>query len=164
VRARSPPWWRGRRRSAGVDGVQHGQPGVVDRPGGIVDRRRGVVLGPGGIAAGRVGVELVGSLVDPRLEVVHLGGGVGLHLGPLAAAVGRGRTGVLPGLGGLLVHLHLGLVDALAELVTGLRHGLLGRGLGVGGRMAQEFGDHPDAAASRIRWLRQLAQTTGSGR
>ena len=31
--------------------------------------------------------------------------------------------------------------------------------LGIGGcagRMAQEFGDHPDAAASRMRWVRQL--------
>ena len=32
--------------------------------------------------------------------------------------------------------------------------------LGVRGcvaRMAQEFGDHPDAAAARMRWARQLA-------
>jgi hypothetical protein len=31
--------------------------------------------------------------------------------------------------------------------------------LGIGGcigRMAQEFGDHPDAAARRMRWARQL--------
>jgi hypothetical protein len=31
--------------------------------------------------------------------------------------------------------------------------------LGVGGcasRMAQEFGDHPDAASDRMRWVRQL--------
>jgi hypothetical protein len=27
---------------------------------------------------------------------------------------------------------------------------------GCGGQMAQEFGDHPDAAASRMRWVRQL--------
>jgi hypothetical protein len=27
------------------------------------------------------------------------------------------------------------------------------------GRMAKEFGDHPDAAASRMRWVRQLAKT-----
>ena len=31
----------------------------------------------------------------------------------------------------------------------------LGTG-GCAGRMAQEFGDHPDAAASRMRWVRQL--------
>jgi hypothetical protein len=34
------------------------------------------------------------------------------------------------------------------------------RWLGVRGcaaRMAQEFGDHPDAAATRMRWARQLA-------
>ena len=35
---------------------------------------------------------------------------------------------------------------------------------GCAGRMAQEFGDHPDAAASRMRWARQLAQTARSGR
>ena len=27
---------------------------------------------------------------------------------------------------------------------------------GCAGRMAQEFGDHPDAAARRLRWVRQL--------
>ena len=27
---------------------------------------------------------------------------------------------------------------------------------GCASRMAQEFGDHPDAAASRMRWIRQL--------
>ena len=27
---------------------------------------------------------------------------------------------------------------------------------GCAGRMAQEFGDHPDAAASRMRWVREL--------
>jgi hypothetical protein len=27
---------------------------------------------------------------------------------------------------------------------------------GCAGRMAQEFGDHPDAAARRMRWVRQL--------
>jgi hypothetical protein len=27
---------------------------------------------------------------------------------------------------------------------------------GCAGRMAQEFGDDPDAAASRMRWVRQL--------
>ena len=31
-------------------------------------------------------------------------------------------------------------------------------------RMAQEFGDHPDAAASRMRWVRQLAQLAEGGR
>jgi hypothetical protein len=28
---------------------------------------------------------------------------------------------------------------------------------GCAGRMAQEFGDHPEAAADRMRWVRQLA-------
>ena len=27
---------------------------------------------------------------------------------------------------------------------------------GCAGRLAQEFGDHPDAAARRMRWVRQL--------
>ena len=34
------------------------------------------------------------------------------------------------------------------------------RGIGIQGcvdRMAQEFGDHPDAAAERMRWICQLA-------
>ena len=35
---------------------------------------------------------------------------------------------------------------------------------GCVGRMAQEFGDHPDAAASRMRWVRQLAQAAGGAR
>jgi hypothetical protein len=33
------------------------------------------------------------------------------------------------------------------------------RKLGIAGcasRMAQEFGDHPEAAASRMQWVRQL--------
>jgi hypothetical protein len=32
----------------------------------------------------------------------------------------------------------------------------LGTG-GCAGRMAQEFGDHPDTAAMRMRWVRRLA-------
>ncbi len=28
---------------------------------------------------------------------------------------------------------------------------------GCAGQMAQEFGDHPEAAAERMRWIRQLA-------
>jgi len=35
---------------------------------------------------------------------------------------------------------------------------------GCAGRMAQEFGDHPEAAAERMRWVRQLVgQTHGRG-
>ena len=34
---------------------------------------------------------------------------------------------------------------------------------GCAGRMAQEFGDHPDAAASRMRWVLLLAQMTPDG-
>ena len=31
---------------------------------------------------------------------------------------------------------------------------------GCAGRMAQEFGDHPDVAAKRMRWVRRLAAQT----
>ncbi len=31
---------------------------------------------------------------------------------------------------------------------------------GCASRMAQEFGDHPQEAAERMRWIRQLAATT----
>jgi hypothetical protein len=34
---------------------------------------------------------------------------------------------------------------------------------GCAGRMAQGFGDHPDAAASRMRWVCQFAQTVEGG-
>jgi len=39
------------------------------------------------------------------------------------------------------------------------------RRLGAGGcvsRMAQEFGDHPEAAAGRMRWVRQLARAAAA--
>ena len=44
--------------------------------------------------------------------------------------------------------------DAVAEVISrtvqqfGIR--------GCAGRMAQEFGDHPEAARDRMRWVRQL--------
>jgi hypothetical protein len=43
---------------------------------------------------------------------------------------------------------------ALAELIghTVQRFGIAG----CASRMAQEFGDHPEAAASRMQWIRQL--------
>ena len=43
---------------------------------------------------------------------------------------------------------------ALAELIraTVRLHGVRG----CAGRMAQEFGEHPEAAAARMRWVRQL--------
>jgi hypothetical protein len=44
--------------------------------------------------------------------------------------------------------------EALAEMIRGTV-----RKLGIAGcasRMAQEFGDHPEAAASRMQWVRQL--------
>ena len=53
-----------------------------------------------------------------------------------------------------------------ADLVAGAISCAMGQfGVrGRAGRIAQEFGDHPDAAASWMRWVRQLAQTTGGGR
>jgi hypothetical protein len=44
--------------------------------------------------------------------------------------------------------------EALAEVISRTV-----RQLGIAGclsRMAQEFGDHPEAAAARMRWIRQL--------
>jgi hypothetical protein len=43
---------------------------------------------------------------------------------------------------------------------TGRRHSVAG----CVGRMAQEFGDHPDAAAERMRWARRLAAQVATGR
>ena len=44
--------------------------------------------------------------------------------------------------------------DMLAEVI---RHTVRQFGIaGCASRMAQEFGDHPEAAVSRIRWIRQL--------
>lgn len=38
-------------------------------------------------------------------------------------------------------------------------------GRGCAGRVAQEFGDHPDIAASRMKWARQItAETYGAAR
>jgi hypothetical protein len=34
---------------------------------------------------------------------------------------------------------------------------------GCAGRMAQEFGDHPDAAAERMRWIIRLTARAGLG-
>ncbi len=48
--------------------------------------------------------------------------------------------------------------EALAEAIsrTVRRFGIAG----CLSRMAQEFGDHPEAAASRMRWIRQLVSGT----
>lgn len=45
--------------------------------------------------------------------------------------------------------------DMIAEAITRTMR-RFGEG-GCASRMAQEFGDHPDAAAERMRWVRQLA-------
>jgi hypothetical protein len=48
--------------------------------------------------------------------------------------------------------------EALAEVISRTV-----RQFGIAGchsRMAQEFGDHPEAAASRMRWIRQLVSGT----
>ena len=115
---------------AGVDGVQHGQLRVVDRPLGVVEGVGRFGFGPVGVGGGGLGVQLSGPLVDLGLDVVHLGGGVGLHLRPLAACAVGGLVGPLlcPLLGVLGVL--LGLVDSLPELLTGLGGGSLHRRLG----------------------------------
>jgi hypothetical protein len=48
--------------------------------------------------------------------------------------------------------------EALADVIsrTVRRFGITG----CAGRMAQEFGDHPEAAARRMRWIRQLLSET----
>jgi hypothetical protein len=48
--------------------------------------------------------------------------------------------------------------EALSEVIRGTV-----RRFGIAGcvsRMAQEFGDHPEAAANRMRWIRQLVGRT----
>src|SRR5690349_15809490 len=116
--------------NAGVDGVQHGQFRVVQRPGGVVQGVGRVVFGPVGIAGGGLGVQLPVPLVDSGFGVVHLGRDVGPHLRPF----GAGAVG-LP-LGFLLSVLHspvevdLGLVDTLADLLTRFGGGSLYRRLG----------------------------------
>jgi hypothetical protein len=48
----------------------------------------------------------------------------------------------------------------MAEAVSGT---LCQFGVRGAGRVAQEFGDHRDAAASQMRWVRQLVQAAGAG-
>jgi hypothetical protein len=45
--------------------------------------------------------------------------------------------------------------DVIAEAIMSAKHRFGPRGCAA--RMAQEFGDHPEAAAARMRWARQLA-------
>jgi len=45
--------------------------------------------------------------------------------------------------------------DMIAGAITSSMHRFGQRGCAA--RMAQEFGDHPEAAAARMRWARQLA-------
>jgi len=45
--------------------------------------------------------------------------------------------------------------DMIASAIVSAMHRFGPRGCAA--RMAQEFGDHPDAAAARMRWARQLA-------
>jgi hypothetical protein len=46
-----------------------------------------------------------------------------------------------------------------ADMIAGAIVSAMGRfgKRGCAARMAQEFGDHPEAAAARMRWARQLA-------
>jgi len=45
--------------------------------------------------------------------------------------------------------------DMIAGAIRSAMHWFGTRGCAA--RMAQEFGDHPEAAAARMRWARQLA-------
>jgi hypothetical protein len=45
--------------------------------------------------------------------------------------------------------------DMIAGAITSAIHQFGPRGCAA--RMAQEFGDHPESAAARMRWARQLA-------
>jgi hypothetical protein len=45
--------------------------------------------------------------------------------------------------------------DMIADAIVSAMHRFGSRGCAA--RMAQEFGDHPEAAAGRMRWARQLA-------
>ena len=45
--------------------------------------------------------------------------------------------------------------DVIAGAITSAMHRFGPRGCAA--RMAHEFGDHPEAAAARMRWARQLA-------
>jgi hypothetical protein len=51
---------------------------------------------------------------------------------------------------------------ALAELIRAAvgQYGVRG----CAGRMAQEFGEHPEAAAARMRWIRTLVAETPAAR
>ena len=51
-----------------------------------------------------------------------------------------------------------GVTEAISRTVRRVGTG------GCAGRMAQEFGDHPQAAAERMRWIRQLGARTTTGR
>jgi len=44
--------------------------------------------------------------------------------------------------------------EVIADAITSAMHRFGPRGCAA--RMAQEFGDHPEAAAARMRWARQL--------
>jgi len=46
-------------------------------------------------------------------------------------------------------------VDVIAGAITSAMHRFGPRGCAA--RMAQEFGEHPEAAAARMRWARSLA-------
>jgi len=73
----------------------------------------------------------------------------------------------------VMAYLRIGAVRADAVFASGLQRGdepsagQVGQAVaaairalgwsGCAGRVAQEFGDHPDTAATRMRWARQVA-------
>ena len=50
--------------------------------------------------------------------------------------------------------------EAVAQVISRTVRQLGTRG--CAGRMAQEFGDHPEAALDRMRWVRQVVGETGT--
>jgi hypothetical protein len=82
---------------------------------------------------------------DPSPAPTHLGG-------PARAAVTGARHAALFASGLQRSDVPTAVMAAEAITATVLRFGIHG----CLSRMAQEFGDHPDAAAERMRWICQL--------
>jgi hypothetical protein len=101
-------------------------------PAGLVEGGKGVGFGPVGFLGGRLGVQLSSPLVDLRPDVVPAGGGVDLHLRPLAPCLVGGHAGLLLGVLNGDLSVVLCLVDSLLELVARLGGGSLCRRLGIG--------------------------------
>jgi hypothetical protein len=99
---------------ASVDRIEHGQSGVVYRPGGVVDCICSVGFGEVGVGRGGIGIHLPVPLLHPSLDVAHLVGRVSSHLVPLAGGPGGSPLRFF----GASVRGDLRLIDSLPSLVT----------------------------------------------